>query len=273
MADERKRCETMSKEPERKRLKTEMQRLRLKDVWRQVPVFPVGAEWAQPHLVSQCNWNFSNLEVTWLHLPSDGGMKTSCVPMVVAIVSSVAPSDKLIIQKGFEEEVIDMEKLSMAWVPCIPLGEGGSSLEIPLPDISIISYVQRGATLEYVEFDPSSQCLPYFDNPYKVDVTKQSTVVDIVYPTEAGTIVSKFNWNFHGFEAIQKQNQDVEELRRTNEEDAAAFEKMRFYKFYPVATPDTPDISGAKWDLRINKYYGNAHQVVRQKSQKMEDCR
>lgn len=26
----------------------------------------------------------------------------------------------------------------------------------------------------------------------------------------------------------------------------AAFENMRFYKFYPVQTPDTPDISSVK---------------------------
>lgn len=29
-------------------------------------------------------------------------------------------------------------------------------------------------------------------------------------------------------------------------ETRAAFENMRFYKFYPVQTPDTPDISNVK---------------------------
>jgi len=29
-------------------------------------------------------------------------------------------------------------------------------------------------------------------------------------------------------------------------ETKAAFENMRFYKFYPVQTPDTPDISKVK---------------------------
>ena len=41
----------------------------------------------------------------------------------------------------------------------------------------------------------------------------------------------------------------------------AAFESMRFYKFYPVATPDTPDVSEVKSSF-INRYYGNAHQVL-----------
>lgn len=31
-----------------------------------------------------------------------------------------------------------------------------------------------------------------------------------------------------------------------SEETKAAFEKMRFYKFYPVQTADTPDISNVK---------------------------
>lgn len=31
-----------------------------------------------------------------------------------------------------------------------------------------------------------------------------------------------------------------------SEETKAAFQNMRFYKFYPVATPDTPDLSGVK---------------------------
>lgn len=30
------------------------------------------------------------------------------------------------------------------------------------------------------------------------------------------------------------------------EESKAAFENMRFYKFYPVKTPDSPDVSSVK---------------------------
>ena len=31
-----------------------------------------------------------------------------------------------------------------------------------------------------------------------------------------------------------------------SEETKSAFESMRFYKFYPVQTPDTPDVSNVK---------------------------
>lgn len=43
---------------------------------------------------------------------------------------------------------------------------------------------------------------------------------------------------------MEKRIQAQEELRA--EEKADAVQNMRFYKFYPVATPDAPDISSVK---------------------------
>lgn len=43
-------------------------------------------------------------------------------------------------------------------------------------------------------------------------------------------------------QAMEKHIQDVKELR-TNKEGVASFDNMRFYKFYPAATPDTPDLT------------------------------
>lgn len=39
-----------------------------------------------------------------------------------------------------------------------------------------------------------------------------------------------------------------------SEETKAAFEKMKFYKFYPVQTPDTPDVSNVKVKFRTLPY-------------------
>lgn len=36
-------------------------------------------------------------------------------------------------------------------------------------------------------------------------------------------------------------------------ETKAAFENMRFYKFYPVQTPNTPDISKVKVRLQLSE--------------------
>ncbi|KAK1420811.1 hypothetical protein QVD17_22689 [Tagetes erecta] len=148
------------------------------------------------------------------------------VPTVIVIVSPFPPINKIAIIHKRSEEVVDMEEMNTTWVPCIPPGERAT------------------ATPEYTEFGPNSRFyLPYFRNPYEVDKKKHKTVVDIVYPTEAGPIVREFDWKFHMIEAMEKHIQDVKELRRTNKEAAAAFENMRFYKFYPAATPDTPDLS------------------------------
>ncbi|GJM95853.1 hypothetical protein PR202_ga12633 [Eleusine coracana subsp. coracana] len=39
-----------------------------------------------------------------------------------------------------------------------------------------------------------------------------------------------------------------------------SFENIKFYKFYPVRTPDTPDATAKS--RYINKYYGNAHYLM-----------
>jgi hypothetical protein len=40
-----------------------------------------------------------------------------------------------------------------------------------------------------------------------------------------------------------------------------AFENIKFYKFYPVKTPDTPDVSNVKAKY-INRYYRHAHHLM-----------
>ncbi|KAG6768370.1 hypothetical protein POTOM_027283 [Populus tomentosa] len=64
----------------------------------------------------------------------------------------------------------------------------------------------------------------------------------------------------------KKANREAREARRKaleemSEETRRAIENLRFYKFYPVQTPDTPDISKVKASF-INRYYGKAHEVL-----------
>jgi len=40
-----------------------------------------------------------------------------------------------------------------------------------------------------------------------------------------------------------------------------ALENIRFYKFYPVKTKDTPDVSKVQAKY-INRYYRNAHELL-----------
>ncbi|TQD73605.1 hypothetical protein C1H46_040858 [Malus baccata] len=64
-----------------------------------------------------------------------------------------------------------------------------------------------------------------------------------------------------GFEQ-RSSNKGPNTLRRLSREGReGGFGSRRVYKFYPVQTPETPDISRAKYRF-INKYYGKAHEVL-----------
>ncbi|KAM7513674.1 hypothetical protein LguiA_003257 [Lonicera macranthoides] len=138
-------------------------------------------------------------------------------------------------------------------------------------------------------------CLPYFYQPFKEDDLEQSTIVQIIFPAEAKPIFCEFDWELDELEEFtdklieeeeltedqkdafkdfvkekvregKKANREAREARRKalaemSEETKAAFEKMRFYKFYPVPSPDTPDVSSVKSPF-INRYYGKAHKVL-----------
>lgn len=60
----------------------------------------------------------------------------------------------------------------------------------------------------------------------------------------------KANW-----EARETRKKAIEEM---SAEKKAELKNIKFYKFYPVATPDTPDISGVKSSF-INRFYRKAH--------------
>ncbi|GJW36726.1 protein heat intolerant 4, partial [Tanacetum coccineum] len=124
-----------------------------------------------------------------------------------------------------------------------------------------------------------------FYNPFREDETEHSTVVDIMFPAEP-PVVCEFDWELDELEEFTNKliasedltedqkdefkefvNERVREAKRANREareirarareemDQNAFEKMRFYKFYPVATLDTPDISKVKSPF-INRSMG-----------------
>lgn len=289
----------------------------LEDLWKQV--FPVGTEWDQLDLLSEYKWNFSNLEDAFdeggvLHgkkvylfsctepqlLFFQGQSKVTCIPVVVAVVSPFPPSDKIGINsvQRESEEILDMKQMKMDWVPYIPLGKRGSSVERLKSQIFILSCVQRRAGLKHLKLERVKKfeyCLPYFYHPFKEDETEQSTIVDIMYPVEPKPVVCEFDWEMDELEEFtneliaaeelsedqkdafkefvrekvregKRANREAREKRKKAREEmsqdkVAAFENMRFYKFYPVASPDTPDVSAVKSPF-INRYYGKAHQVL-----------
>ncbi|KAL2907170.1 Protein HEAT INTOLERANT 4 [Bienertia sinuspersici] len=123
-------------------------------------------------------------------------------------------------------------------------------------------------------------CLPYFYQPLKEDELEQSTEVQILYEMDEKPVFCEFDWDLDELEEFtdsliseeqlpadhkesfknfvrekvreaKKANREAREARKKaleemNQETKAAFENMRFYKFYPVPTPNTPDLSGVK---------------------------
>ncbi|XP_013619796.1 PREDICTED: uncharacterized protein LOC106326342 [Brassica oleracea var. oleracea] len=137
-------------------------------------------------------------------------------------------------------------------------------------------------------------CLPYFYQPFTEDELEQNTEVQIMFPSEP-PVVCEFDWELDELEefvdkliedealaseqkdefkeyvkeqvrAAKKANREAREARRKaiedmSEETKLAFQSMKFYKFYPLPSPETPDVSGVKSRF-INRYYGKAHEVL-----------
>ncbi|KAJ4715576.1 ATP/GTP binding protein [Melia azedarach] len=232
-------------------------------------------------------------------VPFEDKNKIVVIPVVVAVVSPFPPSDKIGIKSVQREveEIVPMKEMKMDWVPYIPLEKRDRQVERLKSQIFILSCTQRRTALRHLKLDRIKKfeyCLPYFYQPFKEDEFEQSTVVQIMFPVEP-PVVCEFDWEFDEVEEFtdklieeealsedqkdafkdfvkekvreaKKGNREAREARRKaieemSEETKAAFHSMRFYKFYPVKTDDSPDVSNVKAPF-INRYYGKAHEVL-----------
>ncbi|XP_047181823.1 protein HEAT INTOLERANT 4-like [Vigna umbellata] len=226
--------------------------------------------------------------------------KVVCIPVVVVVVSPFPPSDKIGINsvQRESEEIIPMTQMKMDWVPYIPLEDRESQVDRLKSQIFILSCTQRRAALKHLKLERVKKyeyCLPYFYQPFKEDELEQSTEVQIIFPAEPKPIFCEFDWELDELEEFtdkliqeeelsedqkdtfkefvkekvreaKKANREARESRRKaiaemSVETKAAFETMRFYKFYPMQSPDAPDVSNVKSPF-INRYYGKAHEVL-----------
>ncbi|KAK1391948.1 protein HEAT INTOLERANT 4 [Heracleum sosnowskyi] len=230
----------------------------------------------------------------------NGQGKVTVIPVVVAVESPFPPSDKIGVNSVQREveEILPMKQMKMDWVPYIPLENRDSQVERLKSQIFILSCTQRRAGLKQMKLDRLKKfeyCLPYFYQPFKEDELEQSTIVPIIFPAEPKPVFTEFDWEFDEVEEFtdklieeeelstdqkeafknflkekvreaKKANREAREARKKaieemSEETKAAFENMKFYKYYPVPSPDTPDVSDVKSPF-INRYYGKAHKVL-----------
>ncbi|CAN6842030.1 unnamed protein product [Brassica oleracea] len=240
--------------------------------------FPVGTEFEHLDAIYGFNWDFKNLEEAleeggFLH-----GKKVYVfrfaepqhfkhiihVPTVNVIDSTIEPSNKVAIAsiQSAREETITMKEMRMAALRNMK--------------------VERVKRFEY--------CLPYFSKPPREeDELPQSTVVDVLFPSNPPVCCEFENLEEFTNERIEKGRlseeqrdefkefvkESVREARRANREARDArrreveemsqetrevFENMRLYKFYPQNPPDFA--RNMQKVTFINRYYGNAHQVL-----------
>ncbi|KAL2907196.1 Protein HEAT INTOLERANT 4 [Bienertia sinuspersici] len=231
-------------------------------------------------------------------VPFKNEMKIIQIPVVVAVVSPFPPSDKIGINsvQREAEEIVPMKRMKMDWVPYVPLENRDTMAERLKSEIFILRCTQRKSALRHLKEDrvkTYEYCLPYFYQPLKEDELEQSTEVQILYEMDEKPVFCEFDWDLDELEEFtdsliseeqlpadhkesfknfvrekvreaKKANREAREARKKaleemNQETKAAFENMRFYKFYPVPTPNTPDLSGVKVAY-INRYYGKAHE-------------
>ncbi|KAI0511679.1 hypothetical protein KFK09_012311 [Dendrobium nobile] len=287
----------------------------LEDLW--LAAFPVGTEWDNMDKLHEINWKFPNLENAFEEggelcgkkvylfgcteaqmLNVNGVDKVTLIPVVIAVVSPVPPSDKIGVKsvQRETEEIIPMKSMKMAWMPYIPLEDRHSQVERLHTEIYTMGCTQRRSALKSLKVERVKQydyCLPYLQ-PLHPDDDEQDTVVHIMYPLDP-PVVCEFDWELDDLEEFtdnlikeevlwedqkdkfkehvkaqvkeRKQAQrQAREARKKAIEDMdpnirSALENLRLYKFYPVQTPDTPDISQVKVSY-INRYYGKAHAVL-----------
>ncbi|KAH9622359.1 hypothetical protein KSS87_007204 [Heliosperma pusillum] len=233
-------------------------------------------------------------------VPVNGEMRLTLVPAVVAVVSPFPPSDKIGINsvQREAEEIVPMKSMKMDWVPYIPFENRDRMVERLKSEIFILGCTQRRSALRHLREERVKKfeyCLPYFYNPFLEDELEQSTEVTIVYDMDPKPVLCEFDWELDELEEFadklisddslpsehkedfknhikekvreaKKKNREAREARKKALEDMsaetkAAFEKIKFYKFYPVATPNSPDVSQVKSPF-INRYYGKAHKVL-----------
>ncbi|GLJ28058.1 hypothetical protein SUGI_0550960 [Cryptomeria japonica] len=278
------------------------------DFWKEI--FLVGTEWKCMDDVYKMNWDFSNLEDAFEEgsalygknvylfgltegqiFPHQGMIH---IPVIVAVVSPFAPSDKIgYTSYRMGQRVVPMKDMNMCWVPYIPYNKR----HLPLEQLQIQSHIlkctQRRAALKQVHEDriyEYNYCLPYFYHPFKKDPDEDYTEVPIVYPLDEGQpIADSFNWKTEKFEEfIANQEvpddkvQDFENFvrQRVMEDKSkydeamkarkkartpvteAAFKEVQVYKCYPVQPSNTPDFYKIKKVPCVSRYYGNADEYL-----------
>ncbi|KAJ6798484.1 Uncharacterized protein M6B38_212185 [Iris pallida] len=205
----------------------------LEDLWQ--AAFPVGTEWDNMDRLREFNWNFTNLESAF----EEGGE---------------LHGKKVYMFGSTEPQLLEVNgKLKVTLIPIVVVVVS----PIPPSDKISITSVQRAAE-EIIPMKAMKMAwIPYIPlEDRDKEVVRLKTQIYTMGCTQRRSALKHLK-----NERVKQYDYCLPYFQPLNPETRAAFENMRFYKFYPVQTPDTPDIS--KWKVAyINRYYGKAHVVV-----------
>ncbi|CAL5026739.1 unnamed protein product [Urochloa decumbens] len=228
----------------------------------------------------------------------NGERKIVLIPVIIAVDCPFPPSDKIGINsvQRENEEILPMKAMKMAWVPYVPLEDRLSRIDSLKTKIFTLGCTQRRSALKHLKTERVKKfdyCMPYY-MPLQPIEDEDDTVINFLYPLEP-PIVDDFDWEMDDYEdfADQKVQDDIlpedekekfkgflkemvrerkRELKQAKEarkkaiddmdpKEKEAFENIKFYKFYPVKTADTPDVGSVK-SKYINRYYRSAHYLM-----------
>ncbi|CAN6269605.1 unnamed protein product [Urochloa humidicola] len=228
-------------------------------------------------------------------LDVNGESRIVLIPIVVAVDCPFPPSDKIGINsvQRENEEIVPMKAMKMDWVPYVPLEDRLSRIDSLKTKIFTLGCTQRRSALKHLKTERVKKfdyCMPYY-MPLNPPEDEDDTVVNIIYPLEP-PIVCDFDWEMDDYEDFvdekvkdevlpenekekfkeflkEKVRERKRELKQAKEarkkaiddmdpKAREAFENIKFYKFYPVKTLDTPDVTNVKAKY-INRYYRHAH--------------
>ncbi|CAL9003537.1 unnamed protein product [Prunus brigantina] len=213
------------------------------------------------------------------------------VPVVVAIVSPSRPAYELSIkpfdsQGNGEETRVPMKQVHMDWVPYIPPDKKRDAQEaervMKSAQVFVLGSTQSRAALKPLKEEGSMKLqhyMPYLDHKEEdhwcwvereIDGVAKTIIDELKDDNELSPVVKAGLKDYvldKLYEAKRKHQREFRQaMRKTTSVQAApeaeeGFENMRIYKFYPMQSPKTPDISKAKYKF-INKYCGKAHEVL-----------
>ncbi|EFC50484.1 predicted protein, partial [Naegleria gruberi] len=210
--------------------------------WKEV--FLVGTEWNCYDLVYNVDWDFEHLHDFLFYDEDSATIRKQCfvfgctepqlidnemvyIPALVAVVSDLAPPTTIGIKsvQMVNEEIVDMKKLKMSWVPFIPREDKSQNIgQSNIPKVfALHCNLRRNLLSKMKEEDVRKYeyCLPYCFRPNRVveEIKKDNEgAIELLYVLDkSGSVQFSFDPKEDDIDTI------IEEVCEDNDLDADVY--------------------------------------------------